>query len=139
MQDSLFQIEAYFSTCMWFLAAIVILIVVIFVKIKSIHSEMEGMNTCMSNMCNNWLQTEDRTKKIEKGVEWFLERKGLKLDRSNISWEWVVIPIQQGHELDDAWKQIQMHREEIVYALYEANKRALEDHEKAKTKKAKKK
>ena len=32
-----------------------------------------------------------------------------------------------------------MHREEIVYALYEANKRALEDHENDKSKKRKKK
>ena len=45
------------------------------------------------------------------------------------------MPIQQGHELDDWWKQIQMHREEIVYALYESTKNALEDHEKEKTKK----
>ena len=47
------------------------------------------------------------------------------------------MPIQQGNELDDWWRQIQMHREEIVYALYESTKNALEDHDKEKEKKKK--
>ena len=48
------------------------------------------------------------------------------------------MPIQQRNEIDDWWKQIQRHREEIVYALYEASKRALEDNEKEKNKGKKK-
>jgi len=82
----------------------------------------------------------DRTSKIEKAVEWFFETKGLKLERRPSSCEWTVMPTTSPeYELNDLWRQIQMHREEIVYALYEANKRALEDHDKEKEKKKGKK
>ena len=103
------------------------------------QSTISAMKELSSDLRDKWAQTEGRTRKIEKAVDWWLERSGLKLDRSNISWDWTIIPIRQGHELDDWWKQIQRHREEIVYALYEANKRALEDNEKDKNKKGKKK
>ena len=103
------------------------------------QSTISAMKELSSALRDKWAQTEGRTHKIEKAVDWFLERKGLKLDRSNISWDWTIMPIQQGHELDDWWKQIQRHREEIVYALYESTKSALDDHEKEKNKKGKKK
>ncbi len=103
------------------------------------QSTISAMKELSSALRDKWAQTEGRTHKIEKAVDWFLERKGLKLDRSNISWDWTIMPIQQGHELDDWWKQIQRHREEIVYALYEASKNALEDHDKEKEKKKDKK
>lgn len=100
--------------------------------VLSQQSTISAMKELSSNLRDKWAQTEARTRKIEKAVDWFLERKGLKLDRSNISWDWTIMPIQQGHELDDWWKQIQRHREEIVYALYEASKMALTDHDKDK-------
>lgn len=103
------------------------------------QSTISAMKELSSALRDKWAQTEGRTHKIEKAVDWFLERKGLKLDRSNISWDWTIMPIQQGHELDDWWKQIQRHREEIVYALYEASKMALTDHDNDKNKKGKKK
>lgn len=103
------------------------------------QSTIYEMKELSSALRDKWACTEGRTRKIEKAVDWFLERKGLKLDRSNISWDWTIMPIQQGHELDDWWKQIQRHREEIVYALYEATKNALDDNEKEKNKKGKKK
>ena len=103
------------------------------------QSTISSMKELSSALRDKWAQTEGRTHKIEKAVDWFLERKGLKLDRSNISWDWTIMPIQQGHELDDWWKQIQRHREEIVYALYEASKMALTDHDNDKNKKGKKK
>lgn len=103
------------------------------------QSTISAMKELSSALRDKWACTEGRTRKIEKAVDWFLERKGLKLDRSNISWDWTIMPIQQGHELDDWWKQIQRHREEIVYALYEASKNALEDHDKEKEKKKDKK
>lgn len=102
------------------------------------QSTISAMKELSSALRDKWAQTEGRTRKIEKAVDWFLERKGLKLDRSNISWDWNIMPIQQGHELDEWWKQIQRHREEIVYALYESTKNALEDHDKEKNKKDKK-
>lgn len=102
------------------------------------QSTISAMKELSSALRDKWAQTEGRTSKIEKAVDWFLERKGLKLDRSNISWDWTIRPIQQGHELDDWWKQIQRHREEIVYALYESTKSALDDHDKEKNKKDKK-
>lgn len=101
-------------------------------------STISSMKELLGHMRDKWAQTEARTKKIEKAADWFLERKGLKLEFSNVSWDWYVVDLHKGHELDDYWKQIQMHREEIVYALYEANKKALEDHDKEKKKKGKK-
>lgn len=103
------------------------------------QSTISAMKELSSALRDKWAQTEGRTRKIEKAVDWWLERSGLKLDRSNISWDWAIMPIQQGHELDYWWKQIQRHREEIVYALYESTKNALDDHEKEKEKKGKKK
>lgn len=102
--------------------------------VLSQSSTISSMKECMSNMRDKWAYIDGRVEKIEKAVDWFLERRGLKLERSSISWYWVVVPIHKDHELDDCWKQIYRHREEIVYALYEANKRALEDHEKDKNK-----
>lgn len=106
--------------------------------VLSQQSTISAMKELSSSLRDKWAQTEGRTRKIEKAVDWFLERKGLKLDRSNISWDWNIMPIQQGHELDEWWKQIQRHREEIVYALYESTKSALDDHDKEKNKKDKK-
>lgn len=102
------------------------------------QSTISAMKELSSALRDKWAQTEGRTRKIEKAVDWWLERNGLKLDRSNISWDWNIMPIQQGHELDEWWKQIQRHREEIVYALYESTKSALDDHDKEKNKKDKK-
>lgn len=108
--------------------------------VLSQSSTISSMKECISNMRDRYSCTEGRLGKIECAVDWFLERKGLKIEHSNISWRWTVMPIQQGHELDDWWKQIQRHREEIVYALYEASKNALQDHDKEKeNKKGKKK
>ena len=144
MQDSLFQIEAYFSTCMWFLAVLLIFIAVIFAKVKSMHNDMERMKKDIDNVLCRTLHLvliDENVRKLESAVNWFLEGKGLKLERTQLptSHEWNVVPIQKPNELDDWWKQIQMHREEIVYALYKATKNALDDHDKDKNKKGKKK
>lgn len=118
-------------------SALALLLLIVLVLSQS--STISSMKECMSNMRDRCACTEGRVNKIECAVDWFLERKGLKIEHSNTSWRWTVMPIQQGHELDDWWKQIQRHREEIVYALYEASKNALEDHDKEKNKKGKKK
>jgi len=115
----------------------IVLLLLLFLVFQ-MQGSVSEMKERFSYMRDKWAQTEGRTRKIEKAVDWFLERKGLKLDRSNISWDWNIMPIQQGHELDEWWKQIQRHREEIVYALYESTKSALDDHDKEKNKKDKK-
>jgi len=115
----------------------IVLLLLLFLVFQ-MQGSVSEMKELLSSLRDKWAQTEGRTRKIEKAVDWFLERNGLKLDRSNISWDWTIMPIQQGHELDDWWKQIQMHREEIVYALYESTKSALDDHDKEKNKKDKK-
>lgn len=116
----------------------IVLLLLLFLVFQ-MQGSVSDMRERLGYMRDKWAQTEARTKKIEKGLDWFLSRHGLKLEFSNISWDWLITSIHQGHELDDCWKQIQRHREEIVYALYEANKRALEDHDKEKNKKGKKK
>lgn len=109
----------------------IVLVILLIILLKT-HGSVLNMDDRFGYMRDKWAQTEARTKKIEKAVDWFLERKGFKLEFTNISWDWIITPIHKDHELDDCWKQIQRHREEIVYALYEANKRALEDHDKEK-------
>lgn len=106
--------------------------------VLSQSSTISSMKELLSNMRDKLSYIDSRVSKTECAVDWFLERKGMKIENSHISWRWTVMPIQQGHELDDWWKQIQRHREEIVYALYESTKNALEDHDKEK-KKGKKK
>ena len=115
----------------------IVLLLLLFLVFQ-MQGSVSEMKELLSSLRDKWAQTEGRIRKIEKAVDWFLERKGLKLDRSNISWDWTIMPIQQGHELDEWWKQIQRHREEIVYALYESTKSALDDHDKEKNKKDKK-
>ena len=105
--------------------------------VLSQSSTISSMKECISNMRDKCACTEGMVSKIECAVDWYLGRRGLKIEHSNTSWRWTVMPIQQGHELDDWWRQIQMHREEIVYALYESTKNALEDHDKEKEKKKK--
>ena len=115
----------------------IVLLLLLFLVFQ-MQGSVSEMKELLSSLRDKWAQTAGRIRKIEKAVDWFLERKGLKLDRSNISWDWTIMPIQQGHELDEWWKQIQRHREEIVYALYESTKSALDDHDKEKNKKDKK-
>lgn len=116
----------------------IVLLILLFM-LFNMYCSISDMKERLSYMRDKWANTEARTKKIEKAVDWFLERRGLQLKFSNATWNWFVVSFNKDCELDDAWKKIQMHREEILYALYEANKRALEDHEKDKSKKRKKK
>ena len=116
----------------------IVLLLLLFLMFQ-MQGSVSDMKERLGYMRDKWAQTEARTKKIEKAADWFLERRGFKLDFSNITWDWFVVPEHKGHEVDECWRKIQMHREEIVYALYEANKRALEDHENDKSKKRKKK
>lgn len=103
--------------------------------VLSQSSAISSMKESMSNMRDKWAYIDGRVAKIEKAVDWFLYRKGLKLERHPASYEWTIMPTNSPeYELYDWWKQIYRHREEIVYALYEANKRALEDHDKDKNK-----
>ena len=125
----------------WIIAYLIgssIALLLLIVLVLSQSSTISSMKELLSNMRDRLSCTEGRVNKIECAVDWVLERKGMKIEHSNISWRWTVMPIQQRNEIDDWWKQIQRHREEIVYALYEASKRALEDNEKEKNKGKKK-
>lgn len=117
-------------------SAFALLLLVFLVLSQS--STISSMKESLVSIRDKWAYIDGKVSKIECAVDWYLGRRGLKVEHSNTSWRWTVMPIQQGHELDDWWKQIQRHREEIVYALYESTKRALEDNEKEK-KKGKKK
>ena len=104
------------------------------------HIDIAAMKDLSEKLRDKWAQTESRARKMEKAVDWFLARHGMKLDYSNCAWDWNVVPVEKPKWYnDDAWKQMVAHREEIVYALYEANKRALHDWDSEKTKKEKKK
>ena len=106
--------------------------------VLSQSSTISSMKEAIVSMRDKCAYIDGRVSKIEKAVDWSLERKGLKLERRPSSWEWTVMPTTSPeYELHDWWRQIQMHREEIVYALYEASKNALEDHDKEKEKKKK--
>ena len=107
--------------------------------VLSQSSTISSMKEAIVSMRDKCAYIDGRVSKIEKAVDWFIGTKGLKLERRPASWEWTVMPTTSPeYELNDWWRQIQMHREEIVYALYEASKNALEDHDKEKEKKKKK-
>lgn len=99
------------------------------------QSTISSMKEYIEDKMYRLLVVDDKVRKIETAFDWLIERKGMKVDRGITSSGWSIMPIQQQHELDYWWKHIQVHREEIVYALYEATKRALEDHDKKKTNK----
>lgn len=119
-------------------SASALLILILMVSWQRI--DMAAMKELSEKLRDKWAQTEARAKKLEKGLDWFLASHGMKLDYSSCTWEWIVEPIHPVHkELDDAWKQMADHREEIVFALYEANKRALHDWDREKSQAEKKK
>lgn len=116
----------------YIIGSAIVLLILLFLVFE-MHGSVSEMKETMSDIRNKWAYIDGRVEKIEKAVDWFLERKGLKLTRRPVTYEWTIMPTTSPeYELDDCWKQIQRHREEIVYALYEANKRALEDHDKEK-------
>lgn len=115
------------------------LLLLIFLVLSQ-SSTISSMKESLVSIRDKWAYIDGRVSKIEKAVDWFLDTKGLKLERRPTSYEWTVMPTNSPtYELNDWWRQIQMHREEIVYALYEASKNALEDHDKEKEKKKGKK
>ena len=123
----------------YFIGSAVALLVLILMAYRH-RIDMAGMKELSERLRDKWAQTEARTKKLEKGLDWFLASHGMKLDYSNCTWEWNVEPIHPAHgELDNTWKQMADHREEIVFALYEANKRALHDWDREKSQAEKKK
>lgn len=99
MQDSLLQIEAYFSTCMLFLVVIVIFIAVIFAKIKSIHNEMEMMKKFNDNMVNTWLTTDIRSRQMDAALTWYLRKNHLKIvPDKNHEGCFVIVPKEKVHK-----------------------------------------
>ena len=111
--------------------SLLILVVMVFQQRDNIASMKDLAERCLCK----WSQTEERAKKMEKAIEWFLSRHGMKMEYTNFSWDWNVVPVE---DTDDIWKRMFAHREEIVYALYEANKKALKDWDKEKKKGGKK-
>lgn len=123
----------------YFIGSSFALLVLIFM-VCSMKAHLSWLKEFTTGLRDKWAQTESRARKMEKAVDWFLSRSGMKLDYSSRSWDWSVVPMEKPKWYnDDAWKQMVAHREEIVYALYEANKRALHDWDSEKTNKEKKK
>lgn len=99
MQDSLLQIEAYFSSCMLFLVVIVIFIAVIFAKIKSIHNEMERMKEFSANMIDTWLTTDIRSRQMDAALTWYLHKRHLKIvpDKKHEGC-FIIVPKEKVHK-----------------------------------------
>lgn len=123
----------------YFIGSAFALLVLLFM-VCSMRIHLSCLKDFYGSLRDKWAQTEARARKMEKAVEWFLSRRGMKLDYTSCPWEWNIVPIDKNRlAADDAWKQMAAHREEIVYALYEANKRALDEWDREKTKKGGKK
>lgn len=106
-------------------------------SMKTHLSWLKEFSTSLRDRC---AQTESRARKLEKAVEWFLARRGMKLDYSSFSWDWSVVPMEKPKWYnDDSWRKFLENREVIAQTLYEANKKALEDWDREKTKKETKK
>jgi hypothetical protein len=123
----------------YFIGSAVALLILILMLARQ-RSDIRSIKELSGSLCDKWAQTEVRTKKIEKAVDWFLARHGMKLDYSSCSWEWNVVPTEKPKLFpDDAWHKFLDNRETIAYILYEANKKALEDWDREKSQAGKKK
>ena len=122
----------------YFIGSALALLALLFM-VCSMRVHLSWLKDCYASIRDRWAQTEARAKRMEKAVEWFLARRGMKLDCPSCSWEWAVVPMEKPRlETGEVWKQMAAHRDEIVYALYEANKKALKDWDKEKKKGGKK-
>ena len=88
---------------------------------------------------DKWARTETRCEKIEAAADWLVHSNGCMYDFT--SFPLAVTPIKTGNSdtLSSAWKEIKANRETIVYHLYQAHLRALQDFEQQKQEQTKNK
>ena len=86
---------------------------------------------------DKWARTENRCKKIEAAADWWVHHNGCMYDYT--SFPLAVTPIKKDkpESLSSVWAKIQANRETIVYHLYQAHLRALQDFEQQKQEQSK--
>lgn len=84
-----------------------------------------------------WANTEARCRKIEAAADWWVHANHCMYDYT--SFPLAVIPINKDKPdtLSSVWANIKANRETIVYHLYQAHLRALQDFEQQKQKSTK--
>ncbi len=109
---------------------------VILHELKLIREHCEHANS-------KWSNTENRCRKIEAAADWWVHHNGCMYDYT--SFPLAVMPIKKdkSDSLSSAWAEIKANRETIVYHIYQAHLRALQDfdqqkQEQTKTKRKKK-
>lgn len=99
----------------------------------------------LKTLGENWKLISDRSSavdtrlnKIETAVEWWLQKEGMRLDRSPSMWRWYVTTTDDGTLRDWLTRTEERKREALADALYKASIQAMRDFENE-TKKANKK
>lgn len=88
---------------------------------------------------DKWSRTENRCKKIEAAADWWVHHNDCMYDYSSYSPAVMPIKKDKPESLSSVWAKIQANRETIVYHLYQAHLRALQDFEQQKQEQSKNK
>ena len=117
-------IGAFVAWCVW--------TGIIFHEVKLIRKHCELAH-------DKWSRTENRCRKIEAAADWWVHHNGCMYDYT--SFPLAVTPIKTGKtdSLSSVWANIKANRETIVYHLYQAHLRALQDFDQQKQEQSKNK
>ena len=103
--------------------AFIVLCVMAGIILRSIKSIHELMLSVLEKMSMN----ENRCKKIEAAADWWVHHNDCMYDYSSYSLAVMPIKKDKSESLSSVWAKIQANRETIVYHLYQAHLRALQD------------
>ena len=86
---------------------------------------------------DKWTKTDNRLQKIEAAADWWVHHNDCMYDYSSFSLAVTPIKKDKPESLSSVWAKIQANRETIVYQLYQAHLRALQDFEQQKQEQSK--
>lgn len=120
-----------------------VLLVLCLLWFLEMRSKVNKMYELGERLRDKWASTQSLCQKLEAGIVYLLAEKGMHIESTG-SWTtpWVVGSMgtaRQRQEMEDAWKGMCQHREDLVKAIYEANMQTLIDWDKTKKKGGKKK
>lgn len=88
---------------------------------------------------DKWSRTENRCQKIEAAADWWIHHNDCMYDYSSYSLAVIPVKTDKVDSLSKVWADIKANRETIVYHLYQAHLRALQDFEQQKQEQTKNK
>lgn len=88
---------------------------------------------------DKWSRTENCLRKIEATADWWVHHNGCMYDYTSFPIAVTPIKKDKADNLSSVWANIRANRETIVYHLYQAHLRALQDFEQQKQEQTKNK